>query len=173
MFSEIFFFVYFRKGQVNPKFPYLLHLGIQVLLSLQTVWSKDCCAHSMIMFFILQCYDAKFLDVYAQLPSSSLQLEEDLEQLKVLENGYKMKVISIWYFFVFSHQIVNGIFVNFCRAYLRMNNCIDNCYRRRTIFNYHTINYGDNCRKQYETWRTNTDNYMGMNSNLMLWTFYC
>ncbi|KAH7276575.1 hypothetical protein KP509_39G012700 [Ceratopteris richardii] len=59
-----------KSGKVNPDFPYLLHLGIQ-------------------------CYDAKFLDVYTSLPSSPLQLEEDLEQLKVLENGYKMKVIKV------------------------------------------------------------------------------
>lgn len=39
-----------------------------------------------------QSYDAKFLRIYPQLPSTPLQLEEDLEQLKVLENGYKMKV---------------------------------------------------------------------------------
>lgn len=70
--------IYFSRGllpfnklsQVNLDFPYLLHLGIQ-------------------------CYDAKFLDVYACLPSTPLQLEEDLEQLKVLENGYKMKVIKV------------------------------------------------------------------------------
>ncbi|XP_009124899.1 3-deoxy-manno-octulosonate cytidylyltransferase, mitochondrial isoform X2 [Brassica rapa] len=40
-----------KSGGVNPEFPYMLHLGIQV--------------------------------------------EEDLEQLKVLENGYKMKVIKV------------------------------------------------------------------------------
>lgn len=59
-----------KSGQVNPNFPYLLHLGIQ-------------------------SYDAKFLGIYPQLPSTPLQLEEDLEQLKVLENGYKMKVIRV------------------------------------------------------------------------------
>ncbi|XP_039116114.1 3-deoxy-manno-octulosonate cytidylyltransferase, mitochondrial-like [Dioscorea cayenensis subsp. rotundata] len=59
-----------KSGQVNPNFPYLLHLGIQ-------------------------SYDAKFLRIYPQLPSTPLQLEEDLEQLKVLENGYKMKVIRV------------------------------------------------------------------------------
>ncbi|KAK6154338.1 hypothetical protein DH2020_008586 [Rehmannia glutinosa] len=36
-------------------------------------------------------YDSKFLKVYPKLPPTPLQLEEDLEQLKVLENGYKMK----------------------------------------------------------------------------------
>jgi len=40
-----------------------------------------------------QSYDAKFLKIYPELQPTPLQLEEDLEQLKVLENGYKMKVI--------------------------------------------------------------------------------
>ncbi|KAK6132676.1 hypothetical protein DH2020_033592 [Rehmannia glutinosa] len=40
-------------------------------------------------------YDSKFLKVYPNLPPTPLQLEEDLEQLKVLENGYKMKVIKV------------------------------------------------------------------------------
>jgi hypothetical protein len=39
-----------------------------------------------------QSYDARFLKIYPELSSTPLQLEEDLEQLKVLENGYKMKV---------------------------------------------------------------------------------
>lgn len=59
-----------KSGNVNPQFPYLLHLGIQ-------------------------SYDTKFLSIYPELPSTPLQLEEDLEQLKVLENGYKMKVIKV------------------------------------------------------------------------------
>uniref|UniRef100_A0A0D6R234 3-deoxy-manno-octulosonate cytidylyltransferase n=1 Tax=Araucaria cunninghamii TaxID=56994 RepID=A0A0D6R234_ARACU len=59
-----------KKNEVNPNFPYLLHLGIQ-------------------------SYDAKFLRIYPQLEPTPLQLEEDLEQLKVLENGYKMKVIKV------------------------------------------------------------------------------
>lgn len=61
---------YNKSGKVNPKFPYLLHLGIQ-------------------------SYDAKFLKIYGELAATPLQLEEDLEQLKVLENGYKMKVIKV------------------------------------------------------------------------------
>ncbi|CAA7408630.1 unnamed protein product [Spirodela intermedia] len=61
---------YNKSGKVNPKFPYLLHLGIQ-------------------------SYDSKFLRIYPDLPPTPLQLEEDLEQLKVLENGYKMKVIKV------------------------------------------------------------------------------
>lgn len=39
-----------------------------------------------------QSYDTKFLKIYPELKPTPLQLEEDLEQLKVLENGYKMKV---------------------------------------------------------------------------------
>ncbi|KAJ8555957.1 hypothetical protein K7X08_022715 [Anisodus acutangulus] len=61
---------YNKSGKVNPQFPYLLHLGIQ-------------------------SYDTKFLKIYPELTPSPLQLEEDLEQLKVLENGYKMKVIKV------------------------------------------------------------------------------
>ncbi|KAJ1381513.1 Nucleotide-diphospho-sugar transferase [Sesbania bispinosa] len=59
-----------KSGKVNQQFPYLLHLGIQ-------------------------SYDAKFLKIYSDLQPTPLQLEEDLEQLKVLENGYKMKVIKV------------------------------------------------------------------------------
>lgn len=44
----------------------------------------------------LQSYDSKFLQLYPELPPTPLQLEEDLEQLKVLENGYKMKVCHTW-----------------------------------------------------------------------------
>ncbi|VVA24471.1 PREDICTED: 3-deoxy-manno-octulosonate cytidylyltransferase [Prunus dulcis] len=61
---------YNKSAKVNPRFPYLLHLGIQ-------------------------SYDAKFLRKYPELVPTPLQLEEDLEQLKVLENGYKMKVIKV------------------------------------------------------------------------------
>ncbi|BAT89529.1 hypothetical protein LR48_Vigan08g017400 [Vigna angularis] len=59
-----------KSGKVNQQFPYLLHLGIQ-------------------------SYDVKFLRIYPDLQPTPLQLEEDLEQLKVLENGYKMKVIKV------------------------------------------------------------------------------
>ncbi|KAK4590051.1 hypothetical protein RGQ29_020568 [Quercus rubra] len=59
-----------KSGKANPNFPYLLHLGIQ-------------------------SYDTQFLKIYPDLPPTTLQLEEDLEQLKVLENGYKMKVIKV------------------------------------------------------------------------------
>lgn len=61
---------YNKSGKVNPHFPYLLHLGIQ-------------------------SYDTKFLRIYPELSPTPLQVEEDLEQLKVLENGYKMKVIKV------------------------------------------------------------------------------
>jgi len=59
-----------KSGKVNPKYPYLLHLGISG-------------------------FDSKFLMIYPELPPTPLQLEEDLEQLKVLENGYRMKVIKV------------------------------------------------------------------------------
>ncbi|EXC18116.1 3-deoxy-manno-octulosonate cytidylyltransferase [Morus notabilis] len=61
---------YNKSGKVNLNFPYLLHLGIQ-------------------------SYDAKFLRKYPELSSTPLQEEEDLEQLKILEHGYKMKVIKV------------------------------------------------------------------------------
>lgn len=48
-------------------------------------WLTDC--------FCIQGFDSKFLRIYPELPPTPLQLEEDLEQLKVLENGYRMKVI--------------------------------------------------------------------------------
>ncbi|KAI3753764.1 hypothetical protein L2E82_25826 [Cichorium intybus] len=59
-----------KSGKTNPEFPYNLHLGIQ-------------------------SYDSEFLKIYPDLTPTPLQLEEDLEQLKVLENGYKMKVIKV------------------------------------------------------------------------------
>ncbi|CAN6359166.1 unnamed protein product [Urochloa humidicola] len=59
-----------KSGKVNPNYPYLLHLGISG-------------------------FDSKFLMIYTELPPTPLQLEEDLEQLKVLENGYRMKVIKV------------------------------------------------------------------------------
>ncbi|WRX28908.1 Acylneuraminate cytidylyltransferase - like 1 [Theobroma cacao] len=40
-------------------------------------------------------YDSEFLKIYPKLQPTPLQLEKDLEQLKVLENGYKMKVIKV------------------------------------------------------------------------------
>ena len=46
----------------------------------------------VVFLHICQSYDAKFLKIYPDLQPTPLQLEEDLEQLKVLENGYKMKV---------------------------------------------------------------------------------
>ncbi|PWZ12133.1 3-deoxy-manno-octulosonate cytidylyltransferase [Zea mays] len=59
-----------KSGNANPKYPYLLHLGIAG-------------------------FDSKFLKIYPELPPTPLQMEEDLEQLKVLENGYRMKVIKV------------------------------------------------------------------------------
>jgi 3-deoxy-manno-octulosonate cytidylyltransferase (CMP-KDO synthetase) len=43
-------------------------------------------------------YRKDFLLQYPHLPSSPLQMAEDLEQLKVLENGYKIKVAVVDHF---------------------------------------------------------------------------
>ncbi|CAI0437727.1 unnamed protein product [Linum tenue] len=108
---------YNKSGKVNPRFPYMLHLGIQVWtrVFLATVFCIRTLikgrisvllllySTSQIVFLTLhndviwsfQSYDTKFLKLYAELPPTPLQLEEDLEQLKVLENGYKMKVIKV------------------------------------------------------------------------------
>lgn len=50
------------------------------------------CEFMVMRFISYQSYDTKFLKIYRELKPTPLQLEEDLEQLKVLENGYKMKV---------------------------------------------------------------------------------
>ncbi|XVF18863.1 hypothetical protein REPUB_Repub11eG0059800 [Reevesia pubescens] len=42
-----------------------------------------------------QSYDSEFLKIYPKLQPTPLQLEKDLEHLKVLENGFKMKVINV------------------------------------------------------------------------------
>lgn len=43
----------------------------------------------------LQCYDRAFLREYAAMEPTPLQLMEDLEQLKVLERGRRMKVVRV------------------------------------------------------------------------------
>jgi 3-deoxy-manno-octulosonate cytidylyltransferase (CMP-KDO synthetase) len=58
-----------KSGEPDASFPYLLHLG-------------------------LQCYDAAFLRLYPALPATPLQTREDLEQLKVIEHGYRMRVVT-------------------------------------------------------------------------------
>ncbi|CAL8471994.1 g11536 [Coccomyxa elongata] len=65
-----------KDGAVRPfpapfqQQPYLLHLG-------------------------LACFDRAFLAEYCRMAPTPLMLMEDLEQLKVLENGYKIKVIVV------------------------------------------------------------------------------
>lgn len=59
-----------KDGEVKKDYTYLLHLG-------------------------LQCYDRKFLSKYPKMEATPLQKQEDLEQLKVIENGYKIKVITV------------------------------------------------------------------------------
>lgn len=64
--------------------------------------NKDGCARSYpvpfeqlpyLLHMGLQCYDRHFLSVYCSLPATPLMAMEDLEQLKVLEHGYKMRVV--------------------------------------------------------------------------------
>ena len=59
-----------KKGTPDEETEYLLHLG-------------------------LQCYDAAFLTVYSARPATPCQLREDLEQLKVIEHGYRMKAVKV------------------------------------------------------------------------------
>lgn len=42
-----------------------------------------------------QCYDAAFLALFPSLAPTPLQLAEDLEQLKALEHGYKLRVVTV------------------------------------------------------------------------------
>lgn len=51
--------------------------------------------HEYLLHLGLQAYDAAFLKVYSRLPATPCQLQEDLEQLKVLEHGYKMKTVKV------------------------------------------------------------------------------
>lgn len=59
---------------------------------------------------LLQSYDAEFLKIYPELPSTPLQLEEDLEQLKVLENGYKLKVVYTLHSGGRGHHVMHSIY---------------------------------------------------------------
>lgn len=43
-----------------------------------------------------QCYDAAFLARFPALAPTPLQLAEDLEQLKVLEHGFKLRVVTVY-----------------------------------------------------------------------------
>ena len=78
IFDQMGYAIYFSRGviphnktgEVDPQQEYWLHLG-------------------------LQCYDAMFLIRYPDLPPTPCQLQEDLEQLKVIEHGYKMKVVKV------------------------------------------------------------------------------
>ncbi len=56
--------------QYNPNTPYYQHLGIYA-------------------------YRTSFLSRYAALAPTTLQMSEDLEQLKILENGYRIKIAVV------------------------------------------------------------------------------
>ncbi|KAK6934263.1 Acylneuraminate cytidylyltransferase [Dillenia turbinata] len=58
--------------------------GQPIVSLLASSWNSGKLIHSF-------SYDSYFLKIYPELPPTPLQLEEDLEQLKVMENGYKMK----------------------------------------------------------------------------------
>ena len=59
-----------KTGEVDITHEYWLHLG-------------------------LQCYDSGFLLKYTALPQTPCQLQEDLEQLKAIEHGYRIKVVKV------------------------------------------------------------------------------
>ncbi|CAI5501497.1 unnamed protein product [Closterium sp. Naga37s-1] len=59
-----------RDGVPHPGFPYMLHLG-------------------------LQAYDAAFLAQYRASEPGRLEEEEQLEQLRILEQGCKVKVVKV------------------------------------------------------------------------------
>jgi hypothetical protein len=48
--------------------------------------------HSLTDCSLTQSFGSKFLKVYSELPPTPLQMEEDLEQPKVLQSGYSLKV---------------------------------------------------------------------------------
>ena len=89
-----------REGQSTlPIFSPSWYPGIELTISSKNLTHISFCAntfqHASCQHSILssQSYDAQFLRIYPELSPTPLQLEEDLEQLKVLENGYKMKVL--------------------------------------------------------------------------------
>jgi 3-deoxy-manno-octulosonate cytidylyltransferase (CMP-KDO synthetase) len=45
----------------------------------------------------IYCYPTKILKEFVSMPKSSMELAESLEQLRLLENGYKIKVIETNY----------------------------------------------------------------------------
>lgn len=61
---------YNKTGKYDPATSYFRHLGIYA-------------------------YRPSFLSLYQQLPATPLQLAEDLEQLKVLEHGFRIKVALV------------------------------------------------------------------------------
>ncbi|MEC7840085.1 MAG: 3-deoxy-manno-octulosonate cytidylyltransferase [Chlamydiota bacterium] len=59
-----------KSRDFNPEVPYYKHLGLYV-------------------------YRRNFLLKYQQLPLTPLQKAEDLEQLKILEHGYRIRVVEV------------------------------------------------------------------------------
>eukprot|EP01100_Stratorugosa_tubuloviscum_P010487 TRINITY_DN4508_c0_g1_i1.p1 TRINITY_DN4508_c0_g1~~TRINITY_DN4508_c0_g1_i1.p1 ORF type:complete len:274 (-),score=149.48 TRINITY_DN4508_c0_g1_i1:87-908(-) len=61
-----------KNGKYNPNINYLKNCG-------------------------MYCFKRQFLQIFNQLPQGPLQNSEDLEQIKAIENGYKIKVIRVPY----------------------------------------------------------------------------
>jgi 3-deoxy-manno-octulosonate cytidylyltransferase (CMP-KDO synthetase) len=59
-----------KRGNFDPKQLYWRHLGIYA-------------------------YRPEFLSIYAKLPQTPLQIAEDLEQLKAIEHGYRIKIAIV------------------------------------------------------------------------------
>ena len=51
---------------------------------------------SYLLHLGLQCYDAAFLARFPALPLTPLAAAEDLEQLRVLEHGHKLRVVTVF-----------------------------------------------------------------------------
>ena len=58
-------------------------------------YSKDKLPENALQHIGLYCFRKDFLLKYPHLPSTNLQMMEDLEQLKALENGEKIKVAVV------------------------------------------------------------------------------
>lgn len=112
-----FFFSFIRAiGRTKVWFVYCLHYF-------------SLCGFTVLCYLSGQSYDSKFLKIYPELQPTPLQLEEDLEQLKVLENGYKMKVLKFDHSFFFtglfiSHSLLPWRFFRCWESFRKWNHFI-------------------------------------------------
>lgn len=88
-----------RVKCVTDKFGYALYFSRSMIPGCKAAapqtFPHPFSSHQYQLHLGLQCYDADFLDLYATLPETPLMLMEDLEQLKVLEHGFKIKVVPV------------------------------------------------------------------------------